>query len=96
MNTAHIGSQTRKPNATDRAIHLQGRGYTPGTFRNICGNANSYKHRNIGEPTPNSIFFNALINRTYMCCPTCIKMAIAKGLITVTVVFNNQYSNKID
>lgn len=79
----------RKHNATDKAIHLQEPGLKPDTFKNICGNGNGPKSKNYGKPEPDSVFFNALLNATYRCCPTCIKLAIAKEKVTVVINFES-------
>lgn len=78
-----IKIRVRVENATAPAIHLQERGYTPGTIRNLCG-ANK-PGKNKGIPQTKSVFMAVLNEYPHKCCATCIKQAIVKGMITVTV-----------
>lgn len=75
---------TLRENATVPLIHLQERGYTPGTFRNICGAGNE-PGKNKGVPQTQTTFFTILEAYPARCCATCVKQAIVKGLIQVTV-----------
>lgn len=72
-----------KENATAPLIHMQERGYTPGTFRHICGAGNN-PGKNKGIPQTKSVFMAVLNEYPHKCCATCIKQAIVKGMITVT------------